>query len=249
MMVKKQRLDQRLVQEGLAETRTRAQALIMASKVLVNDEPVTKAGAQVAEDAAVRVREPDHPYVSRAALKLVAGIEAHALPTPAERAMDVGSSTGGFTEVLLEKGVEKVIAVDVGTNQMHHRIRSDERVEVHEQTNARHLSPDFVDPPVDVVTMDLSFISVTKVVPAILPLARPGSRWYILLKPQFEVGPDKIGKGGIVESEQVRQECIAELTQKLGDLGLKKKDLIPSPVKGTHGNQEYIAILELDSSR
>ncbi len=242
MKPEKQRLDLLLVARGLAASRQRAQALIMGGQVLVNDEPATKAGVLVPHDATVRVREPDHPYVSRGALKLSAAMKSFGVNAAGRVGLDVGASTGGFTQVLLEAGASRVFAVDAGHNQLDWKIRNDPRVTSLEKTNARHLAFEQIGQKVDVIVVDVSFISLEKVLPALVPFAEPqGTDWITLIKPQFEVGREKVGKGGIVRDAADRQEVVTRITEFCGTIGLERLGLIESPIAGTDGNQEFLA--------
>jgi len=240
----KKRIDQLLVEKNLAQSRERAQSLILAGKVLVNDEPVTKSGQLVPVDAGIRLREEDHPYVSRGALKLKKALETFGIQVTGKIAMDVGASTGGFTEVLLENGVEKVFAVDVGHNQLAWKIRSNPKVVVIEKLNARQLEHPLLSQTIDIFVVDVSFISLDKILPETLRLATPGTQWITLIKPQFEVGRSEVGKGGIVTDPQARQRAIENLTEFSNKIGLARRGLIESPITGTDGNIEYLALWE-----
>lgn len=237
----KKRLDVLLVDRGLVQSRERAQALILAGSVLVKDVPCTKAGTSFPEDVAIRLREADHPYVSRGALKLKGALEAFRVSVENRLALDVGASTGGFTQVLLEAGATRVIAVDVGFNQMDWKIRQDPRVECIEKVNARNLTLEVVRQKVDVVTIDVSFISLEKIFPAVFALVAPGGDVISLIKPQFEVGREEVGKGGIVTSEAARKDSVERITKAAMALGWRRVGLIDSPITGTDGNIEYLA--------
>ncbi len=239
----RKRLDVLLTELGLAPSRERAQALIIAGHVLVADTPVTKPGHAVpeAEQGQIRVRGEEHPYVSRGALKLVAALDAFHIPVHDRVGLDVGASTGGFTEVLLERGAVKVFALDVGHNQLHWKIRTDPRVVVHERVNARSLEFEQLGRTMDLIVMDVSFISITKILPALLQFMTPGTDLVTLIKPQFEVGREAVGKGGIVTSEEARAGAVAEVSRSAESLGLRRFGLIDSPIKGTDGNHEYLA--------
>jgi 23S rRNA (cytidine1920-2'-O)/16S rRNA (cytidine1409-2'-O)-methyltransferase len=245
---KKKRLDVLLVERGLAQSRERAQALILSGNVLVADTPQTKAGTAIAEDASIRLRQEDHPYVSRGALKLKAALDAFGVSVAGKVGLDVGASTGGFTEILLEAGATKVIAVDVGFNQMDWKIRNDPRVECIEKVNARYLSEEQIRQKVDVVSIDVSFISLDKIFPAVFPFVAPGGDVISLVKPQFEVGREQVGKGGIVQSDDARQEALARITDFAKTLGWNRVGLIESPITGTDGNIEYLAHWRRDDS-
>jgi 23S rRNA (cytidine1920-2'-O)/16S rRNA (cytidine1409-2'-O)-methyltransferase len=237
----KKRLDLHLVEKGLAPTRQRAQALILSGNVLVNDEPVTKAGHSISDDATVRIRGEDHPYVSRGGVKLARALEAFHVSAQGRTALDVGASTGGFSHVLLLGGAAKIFAVDVGHNQLDWKIRSDQRVVVHEKINAREMAFEPIGQTVDLIVMDVSFISIEKILPNLLQFATPETDWITLIKPQFEVGREKVGKGGIVSSEEDRQEVVERLTRFGETLGLRRVGLIESPITGTDGNKEFLA--------
>lgn len=245
----KKRLDVLLVERGLAQSRDRAQALILSGDVLVNDVPCTKAGTPIPEEAAIRLRKDDFPYVSRGALKIIAALDTFVISPAGRVAMDIGASTGGFTQVLLERGAEKVVAVDVGTNQMDWKIRSDPRVVCLEKTNARYLEWESVGHKIDVIVMDVSFISIEKILPALLPFFRDTTDLAALIKPQFEVGRDEVGKGGIVQDEAARQAAVERVTKTALGLGLERRGLINSPITGTDGNIEYLAHFRMGLSR
>ena len=236
----KVRADQLLVARGLTESRTRAQALILAGNVFAGDRRVAKAGDMLAEDAALTVKGRDHPWVSRGGVKLDHGLTHFGFDATDAVALDVGSSTGGFTDVLLSRGAAKVYAVDVGTNQLAWKLRSDPRVLVHEQTNARDLTSAIVPEPVDIIVCDASFISLAKVLDAALDLAKPGAMLVALVKPQFEAGREEVGKGGVVRDPEVHQRvCDAAAEWVRGKvwrvLGVEK-----SPITGPEGNVEFL---------
>ena len=239
--MKKRRLDVVVTERGLVQSRARAQALIMAGKVRVDGHAVMKAGTPVADDAEIEVVEPDHPWVSRGALKLVAALDAFEIDVGGLDCLDVGASTGGFTHVLLERGARRVIALDVGHNQLDWRLRSDQRVHVMEGVNARLLGAGDLPFGVQLATMDLSFISLSLVVPAVLPHLEPGARLVCLVKPQFEAGREQVGKGGVVRDEVVRRDVIDRVVANLEGLGLDRIGLVPSPIAGQKGNREELA--------
>lgn len=239
------RLDQFLVEKGLAESRQRARARIMAGQVLVDGLPRDKPGTQVAPTARVELRGEDLPYVSRGGLKLAKALEHYGIHPNGWTCMDIGASTGGFTDCLLQNGAARVIAVDVGYGQLAWRLRQDPRVTVMERTNIRHLSPADVDGPVDLATIDVSFISLRIVVPVALEFLKPGGKIVTLIKPQFEVGKAQVGKGGVVRSEALHQKVTADLAGFFGDLGLIGSEAIPSPILGPKGNREFLMVLEL----
>ncbi len=240
-MATKQRLDVELTERGLAPSRARAQSLILAGKVMVGGVVVTKAGVAVDRATPIVVKERDHPYVSRGALKLAAALDAFAISPRGLDCLDVGASTGGFTELLLERGARRVIALDVGRGQLDWKLRNDSRVEVMEGVNARHL--DSVELPfaVGLATVDVSFISLRLVVPAVLRHLRPPSVIICLVKPQFEAGRGQVGKGGIVRNESVRRAVVDATVAALEELDLETIGVVPSPIRGQKGNLEELA--------
>jgi len=240
----KTRIDQLLVERGLVESRQRAQALLLAGKVLVNRTPVTKAGTRVLSTADIHVKEDEIPYVSRGALKLEEALKTLDIDITHDVCLDIGASTGGFTDCLLRHGAAKVYAVDVGYGQLAWSLRSDERVVVLERTNIRYLTEEQVPEHVDVVTIDTSFISLKLVVPAALNFLKKGGRILALIKPQFEVGKGKVGKGGVVKDPALHAEVIDTLSQFFQELGLEKEDVITSPILGPKGNREFIISLK-----
>jgi 23S rRNA (cytidine1920-2'-O)/16S rRNA (cytidine1409-2'-O)-methyltransferase len=232
------------VSRGLAESRTRAQALIMAGAVFSGEKKLSKAGDMLADDAALEVRGKDHPWVSRGGIKLDHGLTHFGFDISGAVALDVGSSTGGFTDVLLSRGAAKVYAVDVGTNQLAWKLRQDDRVVVHEQTNARSLDSSIVPDPVDVVVCDASFIGLAKVLEAPLKLAKPGSKLVALIKPQFEAGRDEVGKGGVVRDVAVHERVCAEARTWVESQGWTVLGITPSPITGPEGNIEFLLAAE-----
>jgi len=237
----KKRLDVILVERGLAQSRERAQSLILSGNVLVKDQPCTKAGTPFPGDVEIRLREKDHPYVSRGALKLKKALEEFRVAVDGKIGLDVGASTGGFTQILLLGGAVKVFAVDVGHNQMDWSIRSDPRVVCIEKTNARSLEFSLIGQKVDVIVVDVSFISLEKIFSALIAFMTEDTDLVTLVKPQFEVGREEVGKGGIVQSEAARDEVNERLSEFAGGLGLIRRGLIKSPITGTDGNIEYLA--------
>jgi 23S rRNA (cytidine1920-2'-O)/16S rRNA (cytidine1409-2'-O)-methyltransferase len=237
----KQRADQLVFDRGLAESRAAAQRLIMAGRVLLGpDTPVRKPGQLLDADAELRVDAGDD-YASRGAYKLLAALDAFAPDLRDAVALDVGASTGGFTDLLLRRGVRRVYAVDVGYGQLHYRLRQDPRVVCLEKVNARDLVAALVPEPVDVLTGDVSFISLTKILPACRPLLRPQAWVFVLVKPQFEAERHEVGKGGVVRSDAVRQRCVEKiLTFGATELGWQRLGVVPSPIVGPKGNQEYM---------
>ena len=236
----KMRADQLLVARGLAESRTRAQALILAGNVFAGDKRVAKAGDMLAEDAALTVKGRDHPWVSRGGVKLDHGLTHFRFDVMGAVALDVGSSTGGFTDVLLNRGASKVYAVDVGTNQLAWKLRSDPRVVVHERTNARDLTAAIIPEPIDIVVCDASFISLTKVLHAALDLARPGAKLMALVKPQFEAGREEVGKGGVVRDALVHERVCRQAADWVRSKGWTVLGVEASPITGPEGNVEFL---------
>jgi 23S rRNA (cytidine1920-2'-O)/16S rRNA (cytidine1409-2'-O)-methyltransferase len=236
----KVRADQLLVSRGLAESRTRAQSLIMAGAVFSGERKLAKAGDMLAEDAPLEVRGKDHPWVSRGGIKLDHGLDHFGFDVTGMVALDIGSSTGGFTDVLLSRGAAKVYAVDVGTNQLAWKLRQDPRVVVHEQTNARHLDGTVIPEPVDIVVCDASFIGLAKVLEAPLKLAKRGAKLLALVKPQFEAGREEVGKGGVVRDPAVHERVCAEATAWVETQGWTVLGVTESPITGPEGNVEFL---------
>lgn len=236
----KQRIDQLLVSRGLAESRARAQALIMAGLVFVGDRKVDKSGQQVAEDAELVVKGRDHPWVSRGGVKLAHAIDHFALDPAGAVAMDIGSSTGGFTDVLLQRGAEHVFAVDSGTNQLAWSLRQDPRVTVLEQTSARILTSEQISRPCNWVVCDASFISLAKVLERPLELAAPDCRLVALIKPQFEVGREEVGKGGVVRDPALHARVCDDVRGWLVGAGWTVDGIVESPITGPEGNVEFL---------
>ena len=234
------RADQLLVSRGLAESRTRAQALIMAGAVYSGEKKLSKAGDMLAVDAPLEVRGKDHPWVSRGGIKLEHGLDQFGFDVSGTVALDVGSSTGGFTDVLLSRGAAKVYAVDAGTNQLAWKLRQDPRVIVHEQTNARHLDSSIIPELVDFITCDASFISLSKVLESPLKLARIDARLIALVKPQFEAGREEVGKGGVVRDSQVHERVCAAAAEWVGSQGWRVVGIARSPITGPEGNVEFL---------
>jgi len=236
----KQRIDQLLVARGLAESRARAQALVMAGLVFVGTAKVEKSGQQVAEDAELIVKGRDHPWVSRGGIKLAHAIDHFRLDPAGAVAMDIGSSTGGFTDVLLQRGAAHVFAVDSGTNQLAWKLRQDPRVTVLEQTSARVLTPTQIDRPCSWVVCDASFISLAKVLERPLELAAPDCRLVALIKPQFEVGREDVGKGGVVRDPALHARVCDDVRQWLEGAGWTVDGIVESPITGPEGNVEFL---------
>ncbi len=236
----KTRIDQLLVERGLAESRTRAQALLMAGLVRVEGQPVDKPGVKVAADADISVKGRDHPWVSRGGVKLAHAIDHFGLDPAGAVAIDVGSSTGGFTDVLLQKGASRVYAVDSGTNQLAWRLRQDERVVVHEQTSARLLTADHVPEPVDWIVCDASFIALAKVLEVPLTFAKAGAILVALIKPQFEAERAEVGKNGVVRDPAVHERVCAVARDWLTGIGWQVEGVTQSPITGPKGNVEFL---------
>jgi len=234
------RADQLVVSRGLAESRTRAQALIMAGAEFSGEKELSKAGDMLADDAPLEVRGKDHPWVSRGGIKLDHGLTQFGFDVTGAVALDVGSSTGGFTDVLLSRGAEKVYAVDVGTNQLAWKLRQDPRVVVHEQTNARTLDASVIPEAIDIVVCDASFISLAKVLEAPLKLAKPEARLVALIKPQFEAGRQEVGKGGVVRNPAIHERICAEVKGWVESEGWTVLGITPSPITGPEGNVEFL---------
>ncbi|MFY7744938.1 MAG: TlyA family RNA methyltransferase [Erythrobacter sp.] len=236
----KRRVDQLLVERGLAESRARAQALVMAGLVFAGETKIDKPGHQIAEDAALDVRGRDHPWVSRGGIKLAHAIEHFGLDPAGAVAMDIGSSTGGFTDVLLTHGADHVFCVDSGTNQLAWKLREDPRVTVLEQLSARLLTPEHIDRPCNWVVCDASFISLAKVLEVPLRLAAPQCRLVALIKPQFEVGREEVGKGGVVRDPALHARVCDEVRGWVDGLGWEVEGIATSPITGPQGNVEFL---------
>ncbi len=240
----KVRLDALLLTRGLAPTRQKAQALVLAGRVRVCGQVVDKPGKLVATDAEVAVEAAEHPWVSRGGVKLSGALEFFGVSPQGKRCLDVGASTGGFTHVLLSRGAREVVAVDVGKGQLDWTLRQDPRVKVVEGINARYLKPEDVGGGVfDLITVDVSFISVTLILPRLLPLLAPGGLVCVLVKPQFEVGKGRVGKGGVVRDPQLRETAIQKVMAEAQALGLEATSRCPSPLPGPAGNVEEFVLL------
>ncbi|QQS40778.1 MAG: TlyA family RNA methyltransferase [Acidobacteriota bacterium] len=242
----RERIDRLLVEQGFAESRTKAQAMVMAGVVLVDEKRVEKPSEQFEPDREIRIKgeSPESRYASRAGLKLEKALDEFHICVDGYVCLDIGSSTGGFTDCLLSKGASKVYAVDSGTNQMIWRLRNDERVVLMENTNARHLTRYEVPEDVDLITIDVSFISAKLVLESSIDFLKDGGRVVLLVKPQFEVGKGEVGKGGIVRDEELHEKVILELTEFAEELGLKRTGLVESPIEGASGNREFLLLLE-----
>ena len=236
----KKRLDVLLVERGLAETRAKAQALILAGTVWSGEKKLDKAGTAVAEDLPLELRGRDHPWVSRGGIKLAHALEHFAIDVSAAIALDIGASTGGFTDVLLSKGAARVYAVDVGHGQLAWKLRQDPRVVVLERVNARYLTAEQVAEAPDIVVCDASFIGLETVLPAALALAKPEAKLVALIKPQFEVGADRVGKGGVVRDPALHREVCDRIGAWLAERGWPVVGIVESPIRGPEGNIEFL---------
>ena len=241
--MKRTRLDTLLVDRGLVATRERARALILAGDVRVNGNVATKAGTSVAEDADVTLAAPDHPYVGRGGLKLAHALDVFQIPVEGKLALDIGASTGGFTDVMLQRGARGVVALDVGHGQLDWKIRSDPRVVTIERTNARTLTADALPPgsrTFDLVTIDVSFIALRHILPVVPPLLGDNADVVALVKPQFEARREEVGKGGIVRDDDVRARVVEEVAAAADTLGLTRMAVVESPIAGMEGNREFL---------
>lgn len=243
----KSRLDKLLVDRGFAASRERAQALILAGKVLVNEQKMDKSGAQVEEESAIRLLGEDLKFVSRGGLKLERALQYWNIDLRGRTCLDVGASTGGFTDCMLQHGAARVVAVDTGYGQMDFKLRQDSRVHLLEKTNARYLTPDVLGETADFIAMDVSFISATLVIPAVIASAFPATRGdrvdrqiVVLVKPQFEAGRESVGKGGIVRDEQAQQASLQKVRDALLAFEPRETDAIDSPILGAEGNREFL---------
>ena len=246
--MKRERIDKLLVERGLADSRTRAQAMIMAGIVLVDEQRVEKPSHQFDPNSTIRIKgnnDPSTRYVGRGGLKLEAALREFQIDVTGLNCLDVGASTGGFTDCLIQNGARKVMAIDVGHNQIDWRLRNDSRVEVREGVNARYLQAEDFAQQFDLAVMDVSFISATKVLPAIVPLVVPGGAIITLIKPQFEVGRGEVGGGGIVRDSAKRLRVGEEVNNAAHEIGLKVVKVIESPITGADGNVEYLAFNRL----
>jgi 23S rRNA (cytidine1920-2'-O)/16S rRNA (cytidine1409-2'-O)-methyltransferase len=239
----KARLDVLLVARGLAESREKAQALILAGSVEVAGHANVKAGMQLPDDVEIRVAAPEHPWVSRGGVKLANALDVFAIDVTGRLGLDIGASTGGFTDVLLQRGARHVLAVDVGHSQLHWKLRSDPRVTLYEGVNARALGradlPTLGD-GADIVTIDVSFISLKYIFPVLPPLLAPHADIVALVKPQFEAGREEVGAGGIVKDAAVHDRVVAEVSNAAAEVGLTRAGLVESPITGTEGNKEFL---------
>lgn len=248
--MKKERIDKLLYERGLAESRSKAQAMVMAGVVLADEKRVEKPSESVGLEANIRVKgdSPESKYASRGGLKLAAALREFAIDPSGSDCLDIGASTGGFTDCLLQHGASKVVAVDAGTNQIVWNLRRDTRVDVREQTNARALKPADFDTLFDLIVMDVSFISVTKIIPVLPHLLKETGKLIILIKPQFEVGKGEVGKGGIVREPEKHRRVIDEVNASANEHGLAARGVIESPITGAEGNKEFLALYGKGSS-
>lgn len=239
-----------LHERGLADSRSKAQALVMAGVVLVNEKRVEKASETFGDEAVIRIKgdSPEARYASRGGLKLEAALREFEIDPTDFACLDIGASTGGFTDCLLQHGATRVVAIDAGTNQIVWRLREDERVEVREKTNARELLPQHFDTLFDLIVIDVSFISVTKIIPVLPPLLKPNGRVVILIKPQFEVGKGEVGKGGIVREPEKQERVIKEVNEAATANNLEPLGLIDSPITGAEGNKEFLTLYSVHGS-
>lgn len=246
--MKKERIDKLLTEHGFAESRSKAQALVMAGVVLVDEKRVEKPAETYSPEAKIRIKgeSAESKYVGRGGLKLERALEHFHICVEGYICLDVGASTGGFTDCLLQNGAGKVAAVDVGTNQLAWKIRSDPRVESRENVNARHLKTEDFEELFDLIVMDVSFISATRILAALVPLLKPGGRIVTLIKPQFEVGRGEVGKGGIVRETEKHERVIDEVNRFAVGCGLKVGGVVDSPILGAEGNKEFLALYEKD---
>ena len=244
MASNKQRLDLAVLKRGLAASRQRARALIMSGKILVNRKSIDKPGVAVADQDEILLKGDDHPFVSRGGLKLEAALRAFQVVVVDKVCLDVGASTGGFTDCLLQHGARKVYAVDVGYGQLAWKLRQDPRVAALERTNIRHLPFETVGEPVDLVTIDVSFISLRIVVPAVLQFMKGDAAVLALIKPQFEIGKGQVGKGGVVRDPRLHQQVLDELTAFFNHMPLPVSGVIDSPILGPKGNKEFFIFLQ-----
>ncbi len=243
-MVKKKRLDQLLVEKKTVRSRSHARSLIMSGRVLVDNQPVDKAGTLVREDALINVKNSDLRYVSRGGFKLEGAIKDFNLDVMDQTCLDVGASTGGFTDCLLQNGAKKVFAVDVGYGQISWKLRTDPRVVTIERTNIRYMKPDALPESVDLVTIDVSFISLKKTVPQVVQFMKKQASIVALIKPQFEVGKGYVGKGGVVRDPLLHKKVIRELTDFFHQKGFACESVVPSPLRGPKGNKEFFILLK-----
>jgi 23S rRNA (cytidine1920-2'-O)/16S rRNA (cytidine1409-2'-O)-methyltransferase len=238
------RLDRLMFERGLVRSRARAQALIMAGKVFVDGVKVEKAGQDIKEGSSVEIKGPDHPYVSRGGIKLESALKTFKINCKGNIALDIGASTGGFTDCLLQHGAKKVYALDVGFGQLDWSLRQDNRVVSLEKTNVRYIKPGFIPEPLDIVTVDCSFISLKLVLKVIISILSSNSKLICLIKPQFEVEKDEVGKGGVIKDPEKHEKVLRGIYGLARELDLTIKGLIPSPIKGPKGNKEFLCYMK-----
>ncbi len=241
----KQRLDKLMLERGLASSLEKSRALIMAGQVVVGDHTVDKAGQQVPSDIEIRLKGENIPYVSRGGLKLRRALDEFGIDVTGLVAVDVGSSTGGFTDCLLQAGAVKVYAIDVGYGQLAWKLQQDPRVVSMEKTNIRYVTPEQLGEAPELAVIDASFIALAKVLPATVTLLQPGGRIVALIKPQFEVGKGEVGKGGIVRDPAAHERVIEDVRQTASEMGLTVSGLCESPITGADGNREFLILLQL----
>jgi 23S rRNA (cytidine1920-2'-O)/16S rRNA (cytidine1409-2'-O)-methyltransferase len=240
--MKRERIDKLVFDNGLADSLAKAQALVMSGVVLVNEQKVIKSSQEFLPTDNVRIKGNDLKFVSRGGLKLERALQHFAIDVKDFTCLDIGASTGGFTDCLLQNGAKKVVAVDVGTNQLVWKLRNDERVESRENVNARKLTPEDFDTKFDIIVMDVSFISATKILSALLPLMQANARLIVLIKPQFEVKKSEVGKGGIVSDSEKHKRVINEVSDFAEAIGLQNIGIIDSPILGAEGNKEFLGL-------
>jgi 23S rRNA (cytidine1920-2'-O)/16S rRNA (cytidine1409-2'-O)-methyltransferase len=241
----KQRLDLLLVQRGLAASRERAGALVLSGVVLVNGRPAQKAGTPVPDDAEITLKAPDHPYVGRGGIKLAHALDTFGIAVEGREALDIGASTGGFTDVLLKRGARRVVELDVGHGQLDWQLRNDPRVVVIERANARSLDPTDLPAPVDLVTIDVSFISLRHIFPRVPPLLSRGADVVALVKPQFEAGRAEVGRKGVIRDPAVQARVVEEAARAAAEVGLVRAAMTESPITGETGNREFFLHLKV----
>ena len=246
---RKLRLDLMVAERGLAESQSKAAALILAGTIAVEGRIVTKPGYPVAPEAAIALRENPLPYVSRGGLKLAPALEQLAIEVKGKVALDIGAATGGFTDCLLTRGAKKVYAVDVGKGLLHWKLRHDPRIVVLEKINARYLDSALIPEPIDLAAVDVSFISLDKILPPLTRLIKPGGLILALVKPQFEVGKGEVGKGGVVRDPAKQKQAVDRIADFARSLGLKEKGRAPSRIKGPKGNQEHFLFLQVSARK
>jgi 23S rRNA (cytidine1920-2'-O)/16S rRNA (cytidine1409-2'-O)-methyltransferase len=246
--MKRERIDKLLVELGFADSRTKAQALVMAGVVLVNEKRIEKPSQEFLTTDKIRIKgkSDEIKYVGRGGLKLEMALQEFHIQPSEYVCLDIGASTGGFTDCLLQHGAKKVVAVDVGTNQLVWKLRNDERVEVRENVNARYLNPEDFKEKFDLIVMDVSFISVTKILPALKDLLSESGKIIVLIKPQFEVGKGEVGRGGIVKNAEKHAQVIKKVNDFAEEIGLMNRGLIDSPILGADGNKEFLALYSQD---